>query len=92
MKFSCNWLKDYVSKIDSPQKIAADLTMGIFEVENVEKFHNDWILDIKVLSNRAHDCLSHLGIAREIAAVSSGRFSEPATDLKEDKSLKIKDF
>ncbi len=92
MKFSYDWLKEYVSKIDSPQKVAADLTMSIFEVENVEKFNNDWLLDIKVLTNRAHDCLAHLGIAREIAAASSANFSEPIIKFKEDKLLKIKDF
>lgn len=92
MKFSYNWLKEYVSKISPPQRVAADLTMGIFEVENVEQLNNDWLLDIKVLSNRAHDCLSHLGIVREIAALSSNKFNEPAAKPKEDKSLKIKDF
>jgi len=92
MKFSYNWLKEYVTKISSPQQVAADLTMGIFDVENVEQFNSDWLLDIKVLTNRAHDCLSHLGIAREITANGSGEFSEPEIKLKEDKSLKIKDF
>jgi len=92
MKFSYNWLKEYVSKIDSPQKVAADLTMGIFDVENVEQFNNDWLLDIKVLTNRAPDCLSHLGIAREITANGGGEFSEPKIKLKEDKSLNVKDF
>lgn len=29
----------------------------------------DSVLDIKVLPDRAHDCLSHVGIAREIAAL-----------------------
>lgn len=92
MKFSYNWLKEYVSQVAPPQKVAADLTMGIFDVENVEQFNNDWLLDIKVLTNRAHDCLSHLGIAREITANCGGEFSEPKIKLKEDKSLKIKDF
>ena len=92
MKFSYNWLKEYVTKISSPQQVAVDLTMGIFDVENVEQFNHDWLLDIKVLTNRAHDCLSHLGIVREIVATGKGEFSEPKINFKEDKSLKIKDF
>lgn len=92
MKFSYNWLKEYVPKIGAPQKLAADLTMGIFEVEDVEQFGKDWVLDIKVLPNRSHDCLAHLGIAREAAAIENLEFSEPKIELKEDKSLKIKDF
>jgi len=30
---------------------------------------DDFILDIDVLPNRAHDCLSHFGVAREVAAI-----------------------
>lgn len=33
---------------------------------------DDWILDLKVLPNRAHDCLGHRGMAREIM-VGEGR-------------------
>ena len=29
----------------------------------------DWVLDVKVTANRGHDCLCHLGIAKEISAI-----------------------
>lgn len=34
----------------------------------------DSILDIDVLPNRAHDCLSYVGMAREIVALEKGKF------------------
>ena len=42
-----------------------------FEIESVEKVNNDTIYDIKVLPNRQSDCLSHIGVAKEIATVFS---------------------
>ena len=38
---------------------------------------DDFILDIDVLPNRAHDCLSHLGIAREIGAILDLKINPP---------------
>ncbi len=35
---------------------------------------DDKVLDIDILPNRAHDCLSHIGVAREICAVSGQKF------------------
>lgn len=43
--------------------------MKSFEVESVKEIENDTIFDIDVLPNRGSDCLSHLGIAREISVV-----------------------
>lgn len=33
---------------------------------------NDTVIDIKILPNRGHDCLSHIGIAHEIRALEGG--------------------
>ena len=45
--------------------LADALTFHAFEIESVE---GD-ILDVKVTPNRGHDCLSHRGIAKEVAAI-----------------------
>ena len=92
MKFSYNWLKEYIPDIPDPKKTAGDLNMRIFEVEEVQPIGRDWALDIKVLPNRAFDCLSHLGIAREIAAIENIEFKMPKVSLREDKGFKIKDY
>ncbi|MDD4989972.1 MAG: phenylalanine--tRNA ligase subunit beta [Candidatus Pacebacteria bacterium] len=97
MKFSYNWLKEYVSgKMPEPNKLGELLMFHSFEIESIEKFGKDWVLDICILSNRAHDCLSHIGIAREVCALTGLKFNPPtggqSSKLKEDKNLKIKDL
>jgi len=91
MKVSYNWLKQYISKLPKPEKLADLLTLHSFEVEKLKKQKNDWILDIDILPNRAHDCLSHIGIAREIAALTENKLQIPKFKLQET-SKKIKDF
>ena len=92
MKISYNWLKEYVKLLPKPEKLADLLTMHSFEVENIEKIGKDYILDIDILPNRAHDCLSHIGVAREAAAITGLKFKVPSSRLSEDKNLKASDF
>lgn len=44
--------------------------MHSFEVESLERTDSDTVLDVKVLPDRAHDCLSHWGIAKEVSALT----------------------
>lgn len=46
---------------------------------------NDWIFDISITANRP-DCMSVLGIAREVAAALGKPLKMPATDYKTDGS------
>ncbi len=62
----------------APQKMAELLTMRSFQVESVSRQRDDFILDMDILPNRAHDCFSHLGVAREAAVVSGSRLKMPA--------------
>jgi phenylalanyl-tRNA synthetase beta chain len=41
---------------------------------------DDWVLDVNVPANRG-DCLGHLGIARELAALCGGRLVPPSASL-----------
>lgn len=56
-------------KLPRSEVVANALTFHAFEIESMEKNGGDTIIDVKILPNRAHDCLSHLGIAREISAI-----------------------
>jgi len=70
MKVSYNWLQSfYKKKLPNPEELADLLTMHSFETEVAGTMGKDHILDIDVLPNRAHDCLSHWGIAGEISAL-----------------------
>ncbi len=93
MVFSYNWLQSFFErKISKPEKLADFLTMKSFEVESIEKIGDDFGLNIEVLPNRGPDCFSHLGIAREVGAILGYELVTRNYPLKEDKSLKTKDF
>lgn len=67
MKISTRWLKDFVDLEIAPAQLADDLTnMGVV-VETVESVGEDLVLNLDLTTNRP-DCLSHFGVAREIAA------------------------
>lgn len=84
MIFSYNWIQSFLKKkLPSPEKLSGNLLMHIFEVDEVKKSGNDWILDIDILANRA-DCFSHLGIAGECGAIFNSPVKFPET-LKKDK-------
>ncbi len=92
MLFSYNWLQSFFKeKLPKPQKLADDLTMHSFEVEEVERKGKDWVLDIDILPNRGPDCFSHLGVAREISAILSLKLQFEDFKLKEQK-YQAKDF
>jgi len=70
MLISYNWLQRYFeTKLPSPEELAEKLVFHSFEIEKVEGKNDDSVLDIKVLPDRAHDCLCHYGIAKEISAL-----------------------
>ncbi len=81
MRISYNWLQSFFTeKLPTPEKVRELFTMHAFEVESVEAITRatgpDWILDVKVTPNRAHDCLSHRGVARELAALLDTKIDE----------------
>lgn len=82
MIYSFNWLKELSGTKKSPKKMAEDLTMHCFEVEEAEKKKNNAILDIKVLPDRSHDCLSHVGMAREIAVLENRKLNYDFVKLR----------
>lgn len=70
MNISYNWLKDLVETNLSPHELATRLTSVGLAVEGVHEAGDDFVFDIDVTSNRG-DCLSHLGVSREIAAITN---------------------
>jgi len=92
MKVSYNWLREYVKNLPQPQKLADLLTTHSFEVKSTEKINGDHLLDIDVLPNRAHDCLSYIGIAKECAAVVNLKFNIKKIEPIESKKIKTSEF
>lgn len=82
MKISYNWLKEYVEIDLLPNELANVLTMAGLEVEGIEGVQKDYILDINVTPNRP-DCLSIIGMAREVSALTGKPFKEKGFRVKE---------
>jgi len=93
MNFSYNFLQSFfLKKLPKPEKLAELLILHSFEVEEVKRVGDDFVLDIGVLPNRAADCFSHMGIAKECSVLTGFDFQLPKTQFKEGKGLKIGDF
>lgn len=68
MNISYNWLKDLIKLDLSANEAAEALTRVGLTVEGVHPHGDDFVLDIDLTSNRP-DCLSHLGVARELSVI-----------------------
>ncbi|HEX4951074.1 MAG TPA: phenylalanine--tRNA ligase subunit beta [Blastocatellia bacterium] len=82
MKVSYNWLKELIDINLAPRDLAARLTMAGHAVDAVEGHGDDFVLEIDLTSNRP-DCLSHLGIAREVATILDQPLRPPEIKLQE---------
>ncbi len=97
MKISYNWLKDYIDFKKTPTQLAEDLSLFGQEVESIKKLDDDTILDLEITPNRG-DCLSILGMAREISALyniplkqsSFSKLPRIEESAKIDKKIEVK--
>ena len=83
MNISYNWLKDLVEINLSPQDLAVKLTSAGLAVEGIHPFEDDFVFDIDLTSNRG-DCLSHLGVAREIGVITDSKLQISNFGLEEN--------
>jgi phenylalanyl-tRNA synthetase beta chain len=84
MRISYNWLKELIDIKFSPHELAERLTNAGLAVDSVESFGDDYVLVFDLTSNRS-DCLSHLGIAREVRALTG-------EELKNQKAKDIESY
>ncbi len=83
MRVSYRWLKELVDFDLSPRELAERLTQVGLAVDRVEEKDGDFLLELDLTSNRP-DCLSHLGVAREIAVLCGTSVRYPEAHLEED--------
>ncbi len=69
MKVTYNWLKEYLDFSLGAEALASKFTAIGHEVVGIKKEAKDTIFELEVTSNRP-DCLSVVGLAREIAAAT----------------------
>jgi phenylalanyl-tRNA synthetase beta chain len=80
MFINYNWLRELTGTKLSPEEIRDRLTNVGLAIDAVEARGDDSVLDIEVPSNRG-DCLSHLGIARELAVIEKSQVSSPENQV-----------
>tara|TARA_B100000029_G_scaffold291612_1_gene285205 strand:+ start:14865 stop:16883 length:2019 start_codon:yes stop_codon:yes gene_type:complete len=82
MIISIDWLKEFVLFNKSPKDIANGLTaIGLETTYNKNKD----ILDIELTPNRP-DCMSHLGVAREVSILTGNKIKRNTISFKESSS------
>lgn len=82
MKISLEWLGSYLPGPLAATDAGEALTHGGLPVEVFEKHGTDDVIDVEVTSNRG-DCLSHVGVARELAALLDRPFEGFTPTAKE---------
>jgi phenylalanyl-tRNA synthetase beta chain len=83
MKALVGWLRQHVDLPEPPREIARRLTAVGLVVECVEGEGDDAVLEVDVTSNRP-DALSHVGLARELAAATGRGLRLPEAQPRED--------
>ena len=68
MKILLSWLEEFVPLERGPRQVAQDLTMLGLAVDTVTTEGDETIFELDITTNRP-DCLSHYGVARELAAL-----------------------
>lgn len=85
MKISLDWLGEYLPGAErevGAERAGEALMNGGLPVETIERVGDDTMIDVEVTSNRA-DCLSHVGVGRELAALLGREFRGVAPKVKE---------
>ena len=98
MLISYHWLQDYLGKdLPTPEELAELLAAHAFEVDDIKVVGDDTVLDVDVLPDRSSDCLSHYGLALELAAILDQPLvfdplaSDPQLDTVDTISVSIED-
>src|SRR6187399_2136307 len=82
MFISYNWLCELTGTKLTPEQIRDRLTNVGLAVDAVEARGDDSVIDVEVPSNRG-DCLSHVGIARELAVIEKSKVQSPKSRVEQ---------
>ncbi|HET9480331.1 MAG TPA: phenylalanine--tRNA ligase subunit beta, partial [Candidatus Polarisedimenticolia bacterium] len=83
MRFSLDWIREFVKVDEAPAELARRLTSAGLAVETIEpQPDGDVVLDLEIFPNRP-DCMSIYGVAREVAA-ATGRSLCPFPGAQEE--------
>ena len=93
MNVSLKWLNDYLDRPTDFEESDRLLTnLGFPLDDGTEELESgDMLMDVEVTSNRG-DCLSHIGVAREVAAASGRTLKKPEIQISESDSSDVNDL
>lgn len=78
MKILLSWLREFVALQDSAEALARTMSTRGFAVESIEPHgEDDAVIDFEVTANRP-DCMSVIGMAREVATAYGLQVRRPA--------------
>ena len=80
MVISYNWLRELTGTALTPLELRERLTLVGLAIDAVEEIEGDSVLDVEVPSNRP-DCLSHIGIAREVSVIENSKVQSPKSKV-----------
>lgn len=84
------WLTEFVKLSISPKELSDVLTLGGLEVEQMSQEGDETIYSLGIGANRP-DCLSIIGVAREVSALTNSPFITPNNKVEKGKG-KITDL
>jgi phenylalanyl-tRNA synthetase beta chain len=81
LKILLSWLRDFVNVPGTAEEIARTMSVRGFAVESIDTLPDgDAVLDFEILANRP-DCMSVVGMAREVATAYGLEVVQPAPAL-----------
>ena len=90
MRILLSWLREFVDVPGSPDEIALTMSARGFSVEGLEPVStDDTVIDVEVTANRP-DCLSVIGIAREVATAYGLQVRRPAVGAQKLRLVSLK--
>ncbi len=86
MRVPYEWIKELLNIHAAPAAMAEKLTMIGLEVEGAEEIKDDIVFEVNVTPNRP-DCLSMIGIARELSAAFKAPMKIPPHHITEEQHI-----
>ncbi|HID06533.1 MAG TPA: phenylalanine--tRNA ligase subunit beta [Armatimonadetes bacterium] len=83
MRIPLSWLREFVAVDMDVNELAHKLEMAGLGVEAIDEFGGDVVFDLEITPNRG-DCLSVLGVAREVTAITGERLRMPQLRVNEE--------
>lgn len=90
MRLLLSWLREFVDVAGSAEEVARTMSTRGFAVEGIEAVGKDAVIDFEVTANRP-DCMSVVGMAREVATAYGLKVRTPGPRLAASRSPRGRD-